>query len=159
MAAAHRPRIENPILLCYTVSHRRLISQPTNRKLQDFTHQEGSLTSIELARRLLEIVEDKQASDIVLLDIRELTAIADYFVIGTVSSERQAAAIEDEVLAKLKLEQNIRPLAIEGKAGSAGGWLLLDYADVIVHLFEEEARDYYKLEELWGEAKVVVKVM
>jgi len=114
---------------------------------------------MELARRLLEIVEDKQASDIVLLDIRELTTIADYFVIGTVSSERQAKAVEDEVLATLKMEQNIRPLAIEGKASNAGGWLLLDYADVIVHMFDEEARAYYKLEELWSEAKVIVKVM
>lgn len=114
---------------------------------------------MELARRLLEIVEDKQASDIVLLDIRELTSIADYFLIGTVGSERQAKAMEDEVLATLKLEQNIRPLAIEGKAGSAGGWLLLNYADVIVHMFDAEARAHYKLEELWSEAKVVVKVM
>ena len=114
---------------------------------------------MELARRLLEIVEDKQASDIVLLDIRELTTIADYFVIGTVSSERQAAAIEDEVLAKLIMEQNIRPLSIEGKSTNAGRWLLLDYADVIVHLFDEEARAHYTLEELWSQAKVVVKVM
>jgi len=114
---------------------------------------------MELARRLLEIVEDKQASNILLLDIREQTTIADYFVIGTVSSERQASAIEDEVRVNLKLEQNIRPLSIEGKAGDAGGWLLLDYADVIVHLFTEEARAFYDLEELWNKAQVVVKVM
>lgn len=121
--------------------------------------QEASLTSMELARRLLEIVEDKQALDIVLLDVREQTTIADHFVIATVDTERQANAIEGDVLEKLKLEQNIRPLNIEGKGGTSGGWLLLDYGDVIVHLFTEEARSYYKLEELWSEAQVVVKVM
>ncbi len=94
-----------------------------------------------------------------MLDVREQTAIADYFLIGTVDTERQANAIEGDVLEKLKLEQNIRPLNIEGKGGTSGGWLLLDYGDVIVHLFTEEARSFYKLEELWDEAQVVVKVM
>jgi ribosome-associated protein len=104
------------------------------------------------------MVEDKQAADIVLLDIREQTTIADYFVIATVDNERQAKAVEDEILQKLKLEQNIRPLGIEG-IENRGGWTLLDYGDVIVHLFTEETRNYYKLEDLWAKANVVVKVL
>lgn len=93
-----------------------------------------------------------------MLDIREQTAIADYFVIATIDNERQAKAVEDELLEKLRLEQNIRPLGIEG-IENRGGWTLLDYGDVIVHLFTEEARDYYKLEELWNKANVVLKVL
>lgn len=104
------------------------------------------------------MVEEKQASDIVLLDIHEQTSIADYFIIATVDNERQAQAIESEVLEKLKLEQNIRPLGIEG-IENRSGWTLLDYGDVIVHLFTEETRNYYDLEELWSKANVVIKVM
>jgi ribosome-associated protein len=106
----------------------------------------------------VEIVEEKQATDIVLLDVREQTSIADYFVIATIDNERQAKAIEDDLLEKLRVEQNIRPLGIEGVDNRSGGWALLDYGDVIVHLFSEEARQYYKLEELWNKATVVVKV-
>ncbi|MEZ4657448.1 MAG: ribosome silencing factor [Caldilineaceae bacterium] len=106
----------------------------------------------------MDMVEDKLASDILLLDIREQSSIADYFVIATVYNERQAKAIEDEIYEKLKLEQNIRPLNMEG-AGSGGGWALLDYGDVIVHLFTEEARAFYDLEGLWNKANVVVKVL
>jgi len=94
----------------------------------------------------------------VLLDIREQTSIADYFVIATVDNERQGKAIEDELLQKLRVEQNIRPLGIEGVENRGGGWVLVDYGDVIVHLFTEESRNHYKLEELWNKAQVVVKV-
>jgi ribosome-associated protein len=104
------------------------------------------------------MVEEKQASDIVLLDIREQSTIADYFVIATVDNDRQAKAIEDDLLQTLKLQQNIRPLGIEG-IETRGGWTLLDYGDVIVHLFTEESRNYYRLEELWSKANVVVKVL
>jgi ribosome-associated protein len=105
----------------------------------------------------LDIVEDKQASDIVLLDIHEQTSIADYFIIATVDNERQAKAVEDDVLQRLRREQNIRPLGLEG-LDNKGGWALLDYGDVIVHLFTEEARSFYNLEELWSKASVVMKV-
>jgi len=107
----------------------------------------------------VDIVEEKQASDIVLLDIHEQTSIADYFVIATVDNERQAKAIEDDLLQKLRVEQNIRPLGIEGVENRGGGWTLVDYGDVIVHLFTEESRNYYRLEELWNAAHVVVKVL
>ena len=107
----------------------------------------------------MDIVEEKQATDIVLLDIHEQTSIADYFVIATVDNERQAKAIEDDLLQSLRVEQNIRPLSIEGVEDRGGGWTLVDYGDVIVHLFTEEARNHYRLEELWNKAHIVVKVL
>jgi ribosome-associated protein len=121
--------------------------------------QEAFLDSNTLARQIVDIVEEKQASDIVLLDIHDQTSIADYFVIATVDNERQAKAIEDELLQSLRVEQNIRPLGIEGVENRGGGWTLVDYGDVIVHLFTEEARNHYRLEELWNKAQVVVKVL
>jgi ribosome-associated protein len=104
-------------------------------------------------------VEDKQASDIVLLDVREHTSLADYFIIATVNNERQAKSIQDELQEKLHIEQNVRPLSISGLESNSGGWTLLDYGDVIVHLFSDEMRHYYKLEELWSKANVVLKVL
>lgn len=115
--------------------------------------------SISLARQMLEIVEDKQASNIVLLDVHELTTLAGYFLIATVDTLRQAKAIEDELLEKLRLTQNLRPLTLEGVDTGGGGWAVLDYGDVIVHLFTEEMRDHYQLEQLWNKAHVVVKVI
>ena len=99
-----------------------------------------------------------EASDIVLLDVQEQTSIASYFVIATVNNERQARAIEEDLLQQLRIEQNVRPLNIEGIGGNNGGWVLLDYGDVIIHLFTEEARTHYDLEELWSEANIVMKV-
>ena len=93
-----------------------------------------------------------------MLDLKPLTSIADYFIIATIDNERQAKAIEDELLQKLRIEQNIRPLSMEGVEGNSGGWALLDYGDVIVHLFTDEMRQHYNLEELWNKASVVLKV-
>lgn len=104
------------------------------------------------------MIEEKQAADIVLLDVHDQTSIADYFIIATIDNERQAHAIEEDILENLRLEQNIRPLGIEGGENSAG-WALLDYGDVIIHLFNEEMRRHYNLEELWSKANVVVKVI
>lgn len=106
----------------------------------------------------MDIVEDKQASDIVLLDVREQTSIADYFIVATVDTDRQARAVEDELLQGLRLQQNIRPLNIQGAEGSGSGWALLDYGDVIIHLLTPEMRQLYDLDELWDKASVVVKV-
>lgn len=94
-----------------------------------------------------------------LLDVHELTSIAAYFVIATIDNERQAKAIEDLLLEKLKIQQDIRPLHSEGLGGIGGGWSVLDYGDVIVHLFTDEMRKYYRLEELWNKAPVLVKML
>jgi ribosome-associated protein len=121
--------------------------------------KEESLDSITLARQIVDIVEDRQGSDILLLDVHELTSIAAYFIIATIDNERQAKAIEDLLQEKLKIQQDIRPLHAEGLGGQGGGWSLLDYGDVIVHLFTPETRKHYKLEELWSKAPVLMRML
>lgn len=121
--------------------------------------QEGSLNSNELARNIVDIIEEKQATEIVMLDVSEQTSIADYFVIATVDNERQGNAIRDELHEKLHIQQRVRPLNHEGMQESGGGWVLLDYGDVILHLFTDETREYYNLEELWQKANVVMKIL
>ena len=121
--------------------------------------KEVFLDSQALAHKITDIIEEKQAEDIVLLDVSDHTSIASYFVIATIDNERQAKAIEDEVLLQLRMGQNLRPLGMEGVAENSGGWVLLDYGDVIIHLFTEEKRVYHRLEELWNKATVVLKVI
>jgi ribosome-associated protein len=104
----------------------------------------------------VELAEDKQAADIVLLDIRPVSVVADYFVICSGSSERQLKAITRDVADTLKKEARVTPLHSEGDAAS--GWVLLDYGDVVVHVFAPEERDYYQLEELWGTALPLVRI-
>jgi ribosome-associated protein len=107
----------------------------------------------QLARAAVDIASDKKASDIILLDIRDVTTFADYFVICSGNNRRQIQAISDAIDDQLK-EQGARVLHIEGTADA--GWILLDFGDVIVHIFGPKEREYYRLESLWSEAKRVV---
>jgi ribosome-associated protein len=109
-----------------------------------------------LARRIVELASDKQASDIVLLDIRSMSAVADYFVICTTLSERQMTAVVRDVADQLREEGGPRPLRVEGKPGS--GWVLVDYSDVVLHVFGAEQRSFYQLEELWSAAVPLVRM-
>ncbi len=113
------------------------------------------LTPLELGRRLVDLLADKKAEDIILLDIRAYTTIADYFVICTGTSERQLRALEEDLRDTLRRE-GVRPLQTEGTAES--GWILMDFGSVIVHLFSLAERDYYRLERLWAEAQPVLRV-
>jgi len=117
--------------------------------------KEGSLDSIELARTAVDIIAATQGLDIVMLDIRAVSILADYFVLCTARVGRQARAIQEELVKGLRAK-GIRPLSVEGEA--AGGWVVLDYGVVIVHIFTPAEREYYQLEELWSEAPVVVKM-
>ena len=108
-----------------------------------------------MARRVVEAASDKQAADIVLLDACGVCSFADYFVICSGDSDRQIKAIYDEVGHTLKRE-GILPHHHEGTADS--GWLLLDYGDVIVHIFAPFEREYYQLDKLWSEAVPVVRI-
>ncbi len=113
------------------------------------------LESLQLGHRVVDIASDKQASDIMLLDIRDLTTIADYFVICSAGSERQLGAIADALLETLDKE-GVSPLHSEGIGES--GWVLVDYGDVIVHIFTEVQRAYYGLEKLWNNAVPVLRM-
>ena len=92
-----------------------------------------------------------------LLDIRDISILADYFVIGNTTSERQARAIIEDIKQERKHAFDVRPLNIEGEA--ATGWVLMDYGGVVVHLFTPEMRAYYDLEELWRAGRVVVRML
>jgi ribosome-associated protein len=115
----------------------------------------GERPPLELARRIVELAEDKKAADIVLLDLTPLTTLADYFVICSGGSERQLDAIADGVISPLRHER-IRPIGREGTAASH--WVLIDFGSVIVHIFTPPERDYYALEKHWAEAKTVLRV-
>jgi len=111
------------------------------------------LDPTQLARTAVDAASDKKASDILLLDIREITTIADYFVVCTGNNPRQLQAISDAVRDALR-KQNARLFNQEGVAET--GWLLLDFGDIIVHIFSPKEREYYHIERLWNEAKTVV---
>ena len=115
----------------------------------------GDRAPLALARRIVELAEDKKAADIVLLEIAPLTTVADYLVICSGGSERQLDAIADGITEGLKAE-GVRLLAREGEAVSH--WVLLDAGAVVVHVFAPPEREYYALERLWSEAKTVLRI-
>ncbi len=93
---------------------------------------------------------DKKAYDLDVLAVGDLTSIADYFILCSAGNERQTASIADNVQEKLRVENGVKPLLVEG--ATPGHWVLLDYGDFIVHIFTEETRRFYGLERLWGDA-------
>ena len=93
---------------------------------------------------------DKKATSLDVLAVGELTSIADFFIICSASNERQAQAIADNVLDRLKQDMSVKPLLVEGT--TPGRWVLLDFGDFIVHIFTEDVRRFYGLERLWGDA-------
>jgi ribosome-associated protein len=102
----------------------------------------------ELAQAIAAYAADKKASDIVELDLRDV-GYTDYFVICTGNTERQTKAIHDAIYEGLKHEHDLLPSRVEGV--SEANWILLDYLDVVVHVFTPDTRDFYRLEQLWGE--------
>lgn len=97
-----------------------------------------------------EAAADKKATDIVALDVAELLVVTDYFVICTGNTDIQVRAIADEVEDRLREVAGIKPIGREGVA--EGKWVLLDFADFVVHVFKPEERDFYRLDKLWGDA-------
>ena len=110
---------------------------------------------LEVARRIVELAEDKKAADIVLLDLTGLTTLADAFVICSGGSERQLDAIADGIVGGMR-EEKLRPIGREGTAVSH--WVLLDFGSVVVHIFTPPEREYYSLEKHWAEAKTILRV-
>lgn len=115
----------------------------------------GNEQALALARRIVDLAADKKASDIVLLEIRALTTVADYFVICSGSSERQLGAIIDGVADGLRAEGE-RAIGREGT--SDAHWMLLDFGSVIVHVMTPPERDFYQLERLWAEAPILLRI-
>jgi ribosome-associated protein len=103
-----------------------------------------------LARRIAELADAKKAADVVVLDMRGLVGYTDFLVICTARNERQAKAIHDEVYGVLKHDEKLLPGRVEGMREAR--WILVDYLDAILHVFTPDARDFYRLEMLWGEA-------
>jgi ribosome-associated protein len=115
----------------------------------------GDAEALAFARRIVELAEDKKASDIVLIGVAELTTLADYLVICSGGSERQLGAIADGIVEALKVEGTL-PIGREGLPGAH--WVLLDFGAVIVHVFAPPERDYYGLEKLWVDAPTLLRV-
>jgi ribosome-associated protein len=114
------------------------------------------LQAEQLAHRITDILSEKQAEDILLLDISKVSSFADYFVIASAGSDRQIDAILQTIDEDLRKAEKVRPRGSEGT--SKTGWVLLDYGDVIVHIFGAEERSRYDLESLWASAIPVVRI-
>ena len=107
--------------------------------------------SKELAITAAVAASDKRATDIVAMDVAELLVVTDYFVICTANTDIQARAVAEEVEDRLREEHGVKPMGREGVA--EGKWVLLDFGDVVFHVFQPEERAFYRLEKLWGEAE------
>ncbi len=115
------------------------------------------MDGLALANKIADITLEKQANDILILDLQEVTTVTDYFVICSADNRRQLRALESSIQEELKAgEERVLPLNVEGTPES--GWILLDYNSVIVHLFNEDMREYYELEELWDTGRIVAHI-
>ena len=110
------------------------------------------MRSDQLANEIAQLTLSKKAERIIIMDVRGITSITDYFVVCSASSDKQVKAIAEAVVDGLD-EKNIKPWHKEGFDSLR--WILLDYIDVVVHIFYEEAREHYALERLWGDAKII----
>jgi ribosome-associated protein len=111
------------------------------------------LKPLEQARRIADLAQNKLAKDVTILDMRPVCTYTDYFVICTGQNPRQTKAIYGEVRDRLKAEERLIPRNVDGEGEAR--WILVDYLDVVLHVFTPEARDYYRLEELWGDVPSV----
>ena len=110
--------------------------------------------SLDLAHQIVDVVEDRKAEDILLLDLRPDNIIADFFIICSGNNERHLRALTETVRLDVKQKYQKLPFTNEGRAEN--GWVVMDYGDVVVHFFSPEKRDYYALEELWDAASRVM---
>ena len=139
-----------------TTAETKRLARREHEAQDDVPHTAASRTTPERVARALEharlcarIADDNRGKDILLLDLREATPLVDYFVIVTAASRRQSHAIADEIDHEMK-QRHEHKLGMEGS--EEGRWVLIDYGDFVVHVFSPEARTYYALEEIWGDA-------
>lgn len=117
------------------------------------TANQAADAALRRAKVAARVAEENRGRDIAILDMRELTPVFDYFVLVSGASRRQLHAISEEIDRVMQEELGDRRLGLEGYEASR--WILMDYGDIVVHLFEPETRSYYAIEELWGQAKRV----
>jgi ribosome-associated protein len=132
------------------LTSQRICELPCDHRLQGAPDH---LTPLEQARRIADLAQEKLARDVLILDMRPACSYTDFFVIVTGQNPRQTKAIYDEVRERLKHDEGVLPERVTGVEG--GTWILADYLDVVLHVFTPEARDYYRLEELWGDVPSV----
>ena len=111
-------------------------------------------TPLEIAKVAAIAADEKKATDIVLLELSGLTDVCDYFLICTAANKPQLDAIVEEIEDKVRVNCGVKPISVEGKAGSS--WVLMDFGSLVAHVFKPETRDFYRLERLWGEAPRVM---
>lgn len=128
------------------------MSRPEHEAASGVQAREVAMSEL-LARRVAELSFEKKGEEVKILDVRGLTSVTDYFVIITADSERKAKALADFIVDELK-EEDERPMHIEGL--DSLHWVLLDYIDVVVHIFQPDERRFYDLESLWSDAPVTV---
>ena len=125
-----------------------LNSTATKEKI---SHLATEITSKQLAYEVAEAADDKKASDIVLLKVSEVSFLTDYFVVATGFSTTQVKAICDSIEEQIEAKYQLTPLRVQGKSDAR--WIVIDYGDVIAHIFMQEEREYYNLEAFWGHAE------
>jgi ribosome-associated protein len=113
------------------------------------------MDSKKMAMLCRELADNKKAENVVILDVRKLSSVTDYFVVASGSSQPHLRAIEEEITAKLRDDHDLRPRAVDGSV--AGSWIVLDFFDVIVHIMRGDVRERYDLEGLWGDAGRLTK--
>jgi ribosome-associated protein len=113
----------------------------------------SALTSLDQARRIAALASEKLAENVVILDMRPVCVYTDFFVIATGRNARQTKAIFDDVHSQLKQEAKLLPRAVDGAAEAE--WIIADYLDVVLHVFTPDTRDFYRLEDLWGDVPAV----
>ena len=131
-----------------------MVSTETAARLRALSKApDQTLTPLEQARRIASLAREKLAEDVVILDMRPACSYTDFFVICTGRNARQTKAIWDEVHERMKHDERLLPQHVEG--APEGTWIVGDFLDTVLHVFTPEARDYYRLEELWGDVPSV----
>lgn len=132
------------------ISSRGKLAKSARTTGSDTASVNQEATSEALARWCAEITLAKKAEDVILLDLQGISAVCDFFVLASGTSEPHVQALADWVRERLEEDYGIRPWHVEGEKGRR--WILLDYVDWVVHVFHRETRDYYQLERLWSDA-------
>jgi len=113
-------------------------------------------TALDLANSVVDTLDMKKGENILLLDLIGVCSFTDYFVICSGTSERMLRALSDEIQASLEDNHSIQARSVEGKSGV--GWTLIDYGDLVIHIFSPDVREYYDLEDLWKEGRVLLRM-